>query len=49
MENNFFIKELGFNQLSGELPTDIMKKIDGVDRVHYSGDLPAIFFKDFVF
>jgi len=46
MENNFFIKELGFNQLTNELPTDIKRKIDGVDRVHYSGDLPAIFFKE---
>jgi type I restriction-modification system DNA methylase subunit len=46
MENNFFIKELGFNHLKNKLPTEIEGKIEGVDRVHYSGNLPAVFFKE---
>lgn len=46
MEANFFIKELGFDQLQNELPHDIQGKIAGIDKVYYSGDLPAVFFKE---
>lgn len=46
MENNFFIKELGFDRLKEKLPDEIAGKIKGVSGVHYSGDLPAVFFKE---
>lgn len=46
MENNYFIKELGFDRLNEKLPEEIADKIIGVSGVHYSGDLPAVFFKE---
>ena len=46
MKDLFFIKELGFNQLNNKLPSEIEGKITGVDQIHYSGNLPAIFFKE---
>jgi type I restriction-modification system DNA methylase subunit len=46
MTNNFFIYELGFNQLKDQLPDDLQGKGISIDKVHYSGNLPAVFFKE---
>ena len=47
MNNNYFIKKLGFEFNIQPIPKDIEVLVDkiGVDSVHCSGELPAVFFK----
>jgi len=46
MESNYFLQELGFAPLVKELPEEIAKKIEGIARVHYSGEHPAVIIKE---